>query len=93
VLFGLVMRGRPGTLQERSVRRVQWQIPEGVNVIGEYWFPTDDPSVVAIVEAEDANAITPIRFAWDDVLDTEIFPITPAEEGLELLRQMMPAQG
>lgn len=93
MLFGLVMKGRPGTLHERSVRRVQWQVPEGVNVVAEYWFPTDDPSVVAIVEADAASAITPIRLAWDDLFDTAIFPVTPAEEGLEMLRQMMPAQG
>jgi hypothetical protein len=64
-----------------------------VNVVAEYWFPTDDPSVVAIVEAEDASAVTPIRLAWDDLFDASIFPVTPAEQGLEMLRQMMPAQG
>lgn len=93
MLFGLVLKGRPGTLQERSARRVQWQVPEGVNVVGEYWFPTDDPSVVAIVEAEDVGAVTPIRLAWDDLFDIAIFPILTAEEGLELLRQRIPAQG
>jgi len=38
----------------------------------------------------------PISMAWDDLFDIEIFPVTPAEEGLELLRQMGPtfsAQG
>ncbi len=93
MLFGLVMKGRPGTLNERGIRRVQWQVPEGVNIVAEYWFPTDDPSVVAIVEAENAAAVTPIRLAWDDLFDIAILPVTPAEEGLELLRQMMPAQG
>jgi hypothetical protein len=91
MLFGLVMRGRPGTLNERSVRRMQWQAPEGVTIVAEYWFPTDDPSVIAIVEAENSAAVTPIRLAWDDLFDTEVFPIMTAEEGLELLRQRMPA--
>lgn len=93
MLFGLVMRAHPGTLQERSIRRAQWQVPEGVNVIGEYWFPTDNPSVVAIVEAEDVSAVTPIRLDWDDLFDSEVFPVVTAEEGLEMIRQMMPAQG
>ncbi len=39
--------------------------PEGVNIVGEYWFPTDDPSVVAIVEAEDTAPRAGIRLAWD----------------------------
>ena len=93
MLFALVMKGRPGTLKERSVRRLQWQPPEGVNIVGEYWFPTDDPSVVAIVEAEDTAPMAGIRLAWDDLFDTAIFPVLTAEEGLELLRQRIPAQG
>ena len=92
MLFALVMKGRPGTLQERSLRRLQWQPPEGVNIVGEYWFPTDDPSVVAIVEAEDTAPLTGIRLAWDDLLDTTVFPIITAEERLERSRQIMPAQ-
>ncbi len=67
--------------------------PQGVNVVGEYWFPTDDPSVVAIVEAEDTAAVAAIRLAWDDLFDIAAFPIVTAEEGLERLRRMMPAQG
>jgi hypothetical protein len=94
VLFGVVMKGRPGTLNERSARRMQMQQPsEGVNVVGEYWFSTDDPSVVAIVEAEDPGTVQAIKLAWDDLFDVAVFPIVTAEEGLEQLRQMMPAQG
>ncbi len=89
----MVLRGRPGTLQERSARRVQWQPPEGVSIVAEYWFPTDDPSVVAIVEAEDVGAVTPLRMTWDDLFDMDIFPVLTGEEGLEMLRQRMAAQG
>jgi hypothetical protein len=88
VLYGLVARAHPGTLNERVTRRAQWQFPEGVNIVAEYWFPTNDPSVVTIVEADDPNALLPISMGWDDVFDIDIFPVTPAEEGLELLRQM-----
>ena len=91
VLFGLVMKARPATMQERSARRVRWQVPEGANVVGEYWFEGDDPSVVAIVETEDAGAVTRIRLAWDDLFDIAVFPVVTAEEGLERLRQIMPA--
>ncbi len=93
MLFGLVMKARPATMQERSARRVRWQVPEGANVVGEYWFEGDDPSVVAIVETEDVGAVTRIRLAWDDLFDIAVFPVVRAEEGLERLRQIMPAQG
>jgi Protein of unknown function (DUF3303) len=88
VLYGLVMRGRPGTVNERATRRLQWQYPEGVTPVAEYWFATEDPSVVAIVETDDPNALFPIRLAWDDVVDIDVVPVTTAEEGLEMLRQM-----
>jgi hypothetical protein len=93
VLFALVMKGRPGTLKESSVHRLQWQPPDGVNIVGEYWFPTDDPSVVAIVEAENTAPMAGIRLAWDDLADITVFPIITAEEGLERIRQIMPGQG
>jgi hypothetical protein len=95
VLYGLVLRAHPGTLNESLTRRAQWQVPEGVNIVAEYWFPTNDPSVVSIVEADDQSALLPISMAWDDVFDIDIFPVTPAEEGLERLRRMGPssAQG
>jgi hypothetical protein len=35
---------------------MQWQPPEGVNIVGEYWFPAGDPSIVAIVAAEENKA-------------------------------------
>ncbi len=89
MLYGLVLRAHPGTLNERITRRLRWQFPEGVTSVAEYWFPTNDPSVVSIVEADDPNALAPISMAWDDVFDIDIFPVTPAEEGLELLGRMM----
>lgn len=61
--------------------------------MGEYWFPTDDPSVVAIVEAEGTAPLAGIRLAWDDLSDITVFPITTAEERLERIRQIMPGQG
>jgi len=88
------MKGRPGgTPGERSVRRMRWQPPKGANVVGEYWFPTDDPSVVAIVEAEDPATVEAIRLAWEDFFEVAVYPIVTAEEGLAQLRQGMPARG
>ena len=43
MLFGLVMKGRPGTLNERSVRRMQWQPPEGGERRGRVLVPDGRP--------------------------------------------------
>jgi len=67
MLYGMVMKGLPGTLNEGIARRPQWLPPEGVNIVAEYWFSTTDPSVVAIAEADDPNALLPIRMAWEDL--------------------------
>ena len=67
--------------------------PEEANVVGEYWFPTDDASVVAIVEAEDPATVEAIRLAWEDFFDVGVYSVVTAEEGLEQLRRGMPARG
>ena len=41
-----------GTFQEGTARRLQWQVPEGVNVLAEYWLETEAPRVVVIFEAQ-----------------------------------------
>ena len=53
MLFVALLSTRPGnTFQEGVAKRLQWDYPEGANVLGEYWLETESPRVVAIVEAE-----------------------------------------
>ena len=50
MLFVALLSTRPGsTFQEGGARRLQWDYPEGANVLAEYWLETDSPRVVAIV--------------------------------------------
>ena len=42
-------------IQEGATRRLQWQYPEGANVLAEYWLETESPRVVAVVEAESVD--------------------------------------
>ncbi len=93
MLLALVMRAHPGTLNERAARRLQWEPPEGVNLVAEYWLHGNDPTVFAVVEAESTEPLTAIRMEWDDIFDIEVFPTVTAEEGLESLRRMMSEQG
>lgn len=90
MLFVALLTLRPGTtFQEGGARRVQWQYPEGVNVLGEYWLETDSPRVVSIMEAESMAPFGAIRMEWGDMFEIEVFPAVTAEEGMEMVRQTM----
>ncbi len=94
MLFVLLLKTRPGsTFQEGGSRRLQWQYPEGLNVLGEYWLETDAPRVVSIVEAENMAPFGAIRMQWGDLFDIDVFPAVTAEQGMEMLRQAMSEQG
>jgi hypothetical protein len=61
LLFVALLTPRPGTTFQEGERRVQWQYPEGMNVLGEYWLETDSPRVVSIMEAESMAPFEAIR--------------------------------
>lgn len=91
MLFVVVLKAHPGTLRERAARRVQWEYPEGVTSVAEYWLETDDPSVMAVIEVDHPSLFTALRMDWDDLFDIEIFPAITAREGIEAIKQMMPS--
>ena len=89
MLFVALFRPTEGTPTERIARRVQFQHPEGVKQVAEYWLQTDDPTVVAIFEADSVAPIMAVTTEWGDVFDITVVPAITAEEGLELAKQMM----
>lgn len=94
MLFVTLLSTRPGnTFQEGVARRLQWEYPEGLNVVGEYWLETEAPRVIAIVEAESMEPFGAIRMEWGDMFEIEVFPVVTAEQGLEMARQAMSGQG
>jgi hypothetical protein len=94
MLFVALLNSRPGTtFQEGGVRRLQWQYPEGANVLAEYWLETKAPRVVAVMEAENMEAFGQIRMDWGDMFEIEVFPAVTAEQGMEMLRRAMSEQG
>jgi hypothetical protein len=72
-------------------RRMEWDYPEGVRVVGEYWLEGSVASAVAIVEAETYVQLFQITSAWDDIVDFEIAPAISAEEGMALAKAMSEA--
>ena len=89
MLFIGLLKGTVGTPKERIARRVQWQYPEGIQLVAEYWPQTSDPVVVTIFETENVAPIAAVVTEWSDVFDISVFPAITAEEGLEMARQMM----
>ena len=94
MLFVALLSARTGaTFQEGGARRLQWQYPDGINVVGEYWLETGSPRVVAIMEAESMAPFGQIRMDWADLFEIEVFPAVTGEEGMEMLRQEMSSSG
>jgi hypothetical protein len=90
MLFVTLLSTRPGnTFQEGVARRLQWEYPEGANVLAEYWLETEAPRVIAVVEAENMEPFGQIRMDWGDMFEIEVFPVVTAEQGLEMARQAM----
>jgi len=89
MLFVALLKVRSGTIKERMARRLQWQPPEGMRPVAEYWLQTPDPSVISISEADSVAPIMAALAAWDDVFDITVVPAISAEEGIELAKQMM----
>ncbi len=62
MLFVVLLSTKPGaTFQEGGARRLQWEYPQGMNVVAEYWLETDTPRVVSIVETDSVAPFAAIR--------------------------------
>ena len=93
MLFVALLGNRAGgTFQEGVSRRLQWEYPEGVRVLGEYWLETEDPRVVAVMEAESMEPFGQIKMDWGDMFGIEVFPAVTGEQGMEMARHAMGAQ-
>jgi Protein of unknown function (DUF3303) len=92
MLFVVLLSTKPGnTFQEGVGRRLQWDYPEGMNGLAEYWLETESPRVVSVVEAESMEPFGQIRMDWGDMFEIEVFPVVTAEQGLEMARRAMPS--
>ena len=71
---------------------MQWDYPEGVRVLGEYWLETEYPRVVSVMEADGMDAFGQIRMYWNDMFEIEVFPAMTEEQGMEMTRRAMSGQ-
>jgi hypothetical protein len=93
MLFVMVLKAHSETLYMRTIRRLHWEYPESLKIVGEYWLESDDPSAIVgaivVLEAESMDMLSACTMAWEDVMDIEVFQAITAEQGLEALRQKM----
>ena len=92
MLFVIIGKPKPSsTSKQRIARRVGWNYPTGVRVLGEYWLMSTNPAALILIsESDDASSILSAIAEWDDVLDLTVVPAVTAEQGLELAKQMAP---
>lgn len=84
MLFVAMAKVKAGTTQERIARRAQWQYPEGMQVLAEYWPVGGEYSVITVAEADSVAPILAAITAWEDVFTFTVTPALSAEEGLRL---------
>ncbi len=89
MLFVALFNVRAGTEEERVGRRLQWQFPERIKQVAEYWLHSTKPEVISVFEANSFAEMMQITAVWNDVYDIRIFPAIEAEEGTEVVKQMM----
>lgn len=89
MLFVALLKVTGGTPQERIARRAQWDYPDGIRVIAEYWLQAAEPAVVSVFEADSNDAVFALAVPWGDVFDITVAPAVTAEQGLALANQMM----
>lgn len=71
------------------IRRSQWEYPDGITLIGEYWPATHAPAVISVFEASEYEPIMELNLTWQDFFDITIVPTTTPEEGLQIGPQIM----
>jgi hypothetical protein len=60
--------------------------------MSDYWLETEEPRVVAVVEAQSMDPFGQIRMDWGDLFEIEVYPAVTGEQGGEMLRQAMAEQ-
>jgi hypothetical protein len=91
MLFVSMAKRKPGASQKEGIaRRMQWQFPPGMHVLGEYWPVGGEYAVLTIAEGDSIEAMMAATSDWVDLFDFTITPAVTAEEGLRIFKKMMP---
>jgi len=71
------------------MHRAQWEYPEGIDLVAEYWPSAEDPAVVAIFRTDDYSGLMDILFTWGDTFDIRVIPAISADDGIKIGPEVM----
>jgi hypothetical protein len=95
MLFVMILKWQSGLSKEQRdgvlMRRAQWNYPEGVRLIGEYWPQVEDAAVVSIFETNDHKSLMEISLAWGDAFNISVSPAVSVEDGLRMGAEILGA--
>ena len=89
MLYVALMKIIEGKNNEALAKRLQWQFPEGMNVVAQYWLVTPDPNVIVIFKTDSKASLMQFQGDWNDYFAITIVPAITAEEGMEMAKRMM----
>jgi hypothetical protein len=78
-----------GTPKDRVARRLEWDYPEDVRLVAEYWLQNSDPTAIVIFEADNVLAMEISRVYWGDFFEITTVPAMTGEDGMAFVRSMM----
>ena len=88
MLFVNIGKSLPGDARPKIARRVNWDYPEGLRVIAEYWLQLPDVTVISIFEADSIAPILAANTEWSDAFSWTTVPAIPAEDGIALFKSL-----
>ena len=89
MLFVALLKVSEGKTTAALAKRLQWQYPEGMNLIAEYWLNSPDPTVITVFEADSEATVVQYTVEWSDYFAITIVPAITVEEGMEMGKKMM----
>jgi len=89
MLYVILMKAREGKLKDAIARRLQWNPPEGMQVLGEYWVQSAEISCIAIFEGDHIAPMLEFECTWEDVFEITFIPAVSAQDGMEVAKKMM----
>ena len=94
MLYVIIGRAREDSdIADRTARRLEWEYPEGVNVVSEYWLQRENPRIISIVEADDDSVVDAFTADWVDHFEFTVDHAITAEQGLDLIRERYACKG
>ena len=88
MLFVALLK-KKGNVQETMSHRIEWEYPEGITPVSEYWLQTDDPHIICVYETDSVVPMMDLNTSWAELFDVTVVPAIRAKDGLALVKHMM----